>query len=207
MTQIAFDEPTHTYWLDGKKAVSVTESLRIAGLIEGIQYCSDEALWRGKAIHQAIHFYHKGTLNWHTLDERLIPYVRGYLRFIDDTKFIPKEWEKRIAIPHLNLAGTMDVRGLFPDGSEGLIDFKTGLQSSMGDWVGCQLALYDMGLGLITPPRKRYGLKLTGDNNYRLFHFVDPYDYTVALSAVNIANWRIKRHGNSRQTSRNKAHQ
>jgi hypothetical protein len=208
MTNIAFDEATHSYWIDGKKATSVTESLKLAGLIDGIQFASEEALWRGKAVHAAIHFYHKGTLNWDSLDERLVPFVRGYLKFIEDTGFVPEEWEKRVSIPHLILCGTLDVIGVLPDGSRALIDFKTGLQANMGEWVGLQLALYDMAMGLVTPARKRYGLKLMGENNYRLFPFTDPMDYTVALSAVNIANWRIRRHGkDTGQTSRNQDNQ
>lgn len=196
MTQIAFEEETHTYWLNGKKATSVTEALKLAGLIDGIQFASEEALWRGKAVHTAIHFYHKGTLNWDSLDERLAPFVKGYLKFIEDTKFVPQEWEKRVSIDQLNLAGTLDVVGIFPDGSQALIDFKTGMQANMSDWVGLQLALYDMALGLAAPPRKRYGLKLLGDGSYRLYPFTDPMDRTVALSAVNIANWRILKYGN-----------
>ena len=64
----------------------VTDVLRAAGLRDGMRFKSDaERKWyfaRGTAIHHATVLVDRGTLDWSTLDERIVPFVRAYEKFI-----------------------------------------------------------------------------------------------------------------------------
>lgn len=192
MAKVELDQATHTYRVGGKVISGITGLLRDAGIIKGVDYGSDEALWRGKLIHKALEYLNKGTLNWDTVDNEIEPYIRAYQQFQMDTGFKPRSWENSLYHPQLKYCGTYDVEGPAYNDDHWLVDTKTGLTSlAMSDWVGIQTAAQALLLPNSTK-YKRFGLKLTSEGKYNLIRYEDPEDYNAFVAIIALRNWRNK---------------
>lgn len=189
LEEIELNPDTHIYRVKGNIVPGITELLRGSGILKGAVHGSDEALWRGKIIHKALEYLNKGTLNFETVDESVLPYLTAYQKFRSDTGFTPKSWEISLYNPILKYCGTYDVEGLCGE-ERWLIDTKTGLvDRNMGAWVGIQTAAQC----LLLPNSmtyKRFGLKLTGEGKYNLIPFNDPNDFNAFIAIVALRNWR-----------------
>lgn len=210
---LLFDEQTHTYLLDGHEIPSVTQIMKVAGIIDGSFY-NDVGRLRGSAVHLATQYLDEGELNpengaldWASLDAEITPYVHAYVRFKQESGFVPEMIEKRVLHtrdvgkpPCIAYAGTLDRTGHFPctgspSGSYAILDIKTG---SIPKWAGIQLAAYAHALPPEIPIR-RFALQLKNTGKYKLQEFKDTDDYMAFYGACHIVQgqrlinqWRVK---------------
>lgn len=193
--QIDRDE-NHIYYVDGIKKTGATELLKNSGLIPGIEFVSEEALWRGSVVHEMCRLINKKTIDYSTIDPTIQPYGAAYESFLIDTGFQPRYWEQKLWHSTLDFCGQIDVLGQVKD-EWWIIDYKSSLNTrAIARWVGYQLALYQILVlrNYDTFPNisrlRRFGLKLMATGKYNLVPFSDPNDFSVALASINIKNGR-----------------
>lgn len=210
---LTFDEETHTYRLDGRVIPSVTQILKSAGVIDDSFY-NEEGRVRGTAVHLATQYLDEGDLEWESLDPEIIPYVKAYQKFKEESGFIPELIEKKVfkradssRASVIDYAGTLDRAGKFsPDfmpqsrqdffsSDYCLIDLKTG---AAPQWAGAQLAGY--AITLLPQMVRRFVLLLKKNGKYKLQEFKNPDDYSVFYGACHVVQgkeliqkyWRTK---------------
>lgn len=186
---VIYKEETQRPYVDGRRVLSVTDVLRINGMYDGFP-ASEYALWMGQARHKAIELWIKGTLDISTVHPEILPSVEAYLRFEEVTGFKPTDAEKECWNGGLRLASRLDLIGKFPDGSEAIVELKSGTVSKV---AGLQTAGQDIAMGL--PRRKRFGLSVPGSGVPRVVPFSSTDDYGVFLSCLNIAHWKMQNLG------------
>lgn len=184
---LAFEPIRHRYSLGTRELVSVTQALAESGLIDTRWYTEDAAI-RGTYVHAAIVLHHDNDLAEESLDPGLRPYFDAYRFFLDHSGFQVEAIEERVFNEALGIAGTLDLRGRFPDTpptATNVIDIKTGC---LPMWVGFQTAGYARMLPAGLPPlRRRWALNLQADGKYRLEPLTKRSDEGVFLAALTIA--------------------
>ncbi len=181
-TALRFDEAAHRYTLDGRELVSVTQALTEAGFIN-TQWYTEDAAMRGTYVHAAVALHAAGNLAEDSLDPILRPYFDAYLSFRLESGFVVAACEERVCDEAAGYAGTLDLRGQFPDQSGvDVIDIKTG---SIPPWVGYQTAAYAR--LVIGAPKRRWALNLRADGTYRLEPLKVRTDERVFLAALTVA--------------------
>jgi hypothetical protein len=190
---LEFDEPTHSYKLDGRPVPGVTS------VLDPLQKLDDippdvlaAAAEFGQHVHQACHLHNLDDLDWQSLDPRLALYVEGYRNFLADTGFQVIHSEKRVASKRCQYAGTLDLFGLLQR-RPSMIDIKS--TAALPRIVGPQTAAYSEALTETTGEKaaRRYCLHLgphLGARAYKLVEQKNPQDFTVFVSALNIYRWR-----------------
>ena len=187
------DHERHVYAIDGVRVPSVTDVLRVAGYADSTYYLGDEARWRGRAVHAALQYLEKGTLDWSSVDDQVAGRLRAYLKFKSDMKYVPMQTECVVSDPVRRYAGCLDTYGHM-DGKPAIIDFKTGAVPS---WAGLQLSGYRK--CVVDPDHcadrywPRYGLELRPDETYRLIPFRDVSEDALFLAAVSAFWWKLNR--------------
>lgn len=193
-TKVERDD-NHVYSVAGEKKPGATGLLRDAGLLRGLEYVDEAALWRGKVVHHACHLINKGTLDESTLDPEIKPYADAYRLFLSETGFEPHISEIMLYHGELDFCGQIDVVGIKPTMAGNpewwLVDFKSAQHTrTISAWVGYQTALYQLLLMHTFPMMKnikRFGLKLLGTGKYNLQPFTDPNDFSVAIATLNLS--------------------
>lgn len=192
------ERDTSAYHLDGKRLVSVTEALSLAGLVDYSKIEPDvleAASERGKRVHALT----AATDSGGAVDPELAAGVEGYLAayetFRADSGFAPVLVEHSMVNPRHRYAGTLDRLGWFGKGQLALIDLKC--MAAIPRWVGLQLAGYQLALSeeFEGQPIKRYALRLRPNGRYFLHRFSEHTDSLVFLSAVRIALFRVQHEG------------
>lgn len=139
-TTIEFNEKLHEYRVGGIITPSVSQILQANGLMENFRH-SERALNNGTAIHRALEYNDKGTLDIRSLDPRLAKCVQLWEKFkkeIDVCQIYGVE--KEVCFGAL-YAGTIDrVLGL-ENGKIMVLDFKSG---NPQPWAALQTAGYAM---------------------------------------------------------------
>lgn len=165
---LILDEPTHTYWEGKQKYDSVTEIIKFLGLSRNYDGISSFYAERGKAVHKAVEFLDKGTLDDGSVSDVLRPYVSGYKNFLKESGYKPKAWETMLGHPILRFAGTIDKVGYLND-RLGILDIKTS--KSLDACVEDQLCAYKLLWDEHHPDMPalwRYALQLKDDGTYSL---------------------------------------
>lgn len=186
-----FDELAHRYSVDGQELLGVTHTLDEAGLVDDFGW-TDATRERGAYVHAAIVLHHQGDLDIEALDGVLLPYVGAYLGFLDDSGFRVVGFEERVFSLALRCAGTLDLRGSFPDDPPfvtNIVDIKSG---TVPMHVGYQVAAYALLLPR-DPQRpivRRYALNLRSDGSYRLEPLTKASDETVFRAALTVVQAR-----------------
>lgn len=132
-----FRENDHTYWLDGKRLISVTQLLRKHGLTEDYGYVGEEVLRAkaayGQLVHEEIKEYtQNGTIG---MSAEFV----DYLRLIAQTHVKPIKVET--IVNNDIVAGTYDMLAMDKDGYV-LIDHKTTAKLNK-EALAWQLGLYN----------------------------------------------------------------
>lgn len=193
---VTLDQATHIYRLQigarSRILPSVTQALSV---IESFDHVPPEILEAarrfGTAVHTCIQLYNERDLDEPSLDERIVPRLAGYRKFLLETGFQVYRGEEIVHSAGLGYAGTLDLRGtLFR--SPALIDFKSG---AIPRTVGPQTAAYREALPDAHWRRRarRYCLQVL-DYDYRLIECKDPADFSNFLSALNV--YRFQRREN-----------
>jgi len=179
---IKLDDDGKQYDLDGVKLQRVTGFLGSFGFGKNPFY-TEMGRDKGTIVHECCYLLAQGVLDWDTVDPRILPKVKGYEKFLNDTGFKPERLEEMVYDVDLGIAGTYDQVGTFL-GRLSLIDIKNG---GFLKFHKLQTALY-----VIMLRRKgimildRYGLYLK-DNDYRLIKYPDREDEENALTLLKAA--------------------
>lgn len=140
-----FDEETHTYWQDGKEVPSVTSILAPLENFENVPWDKLQAAAEfGRHVHLAVDYLIKGVLDWDSLDEALVPYVKAADVWLAQTnpKIIASEF--RVYNERMRYAGTLDLLCELRVRTKTwihVIDWKSS--ASLPKAVGPQTAAYD----------------------------------------------------------------
>lgn len=189
LTASMYDNETRRPYRDGRRVLSVTDALKLAGMSDGFPV-AEYYLWMGTARHKAIELWTKGTLDLDSVHADILPSVEAYLEFERNTGFKPVAAEKEAWNDALRVASRLDLLGVFPDGHEAIVELKSGAVSKV---AGLQTAGQDIALGL--PRRKRFGLSVPGTGKPRVVPFTSSDDYGLFLSCLNIAHWKMQNLG------------
>ncbi|MEF2156429.1 hypothetical protein V3390_09370 [Luteimonas sp. FXH3W] len=192
MTDLQFDESTHTYKLNGRVIDSVTTILKPLSehIYRGVPRPQMEAAAQlGTAVHKMIELDCLGTLDVDGLHERVAPYFPTWQRFIAETGFKVLKTEQRVYSKDYDFAGTLDLYGEM-HGKTVLIDIKctAAVPATAGPQTAAyKLALEEAGLWWV---EERYVLQLPNPNDYRLAPLKDRGDIKTFLSCLTIHNWK-----------------
>lgn len=100
---------------DSAQYPRVTEVLREVGVApsyEGIDPAVVSlARERGIAIDRACDLIDIGDLDFDSVDDRLLPYLRAYQKFLDETGYIPEASQQAVVHTKYRYRGTCDMRG------------------------------------------------------------------------------------------------
>jgi hypothetical protein len=190
-SQLEFDAERHVYHVGSRRLASVTECLKIAGLIDASFY-TDFGRLRGHLVHQVIELHDQNDLNEDSVDPQLAPYLKAWQDFKGAANATWSHIEHRMADPALGVAGTMDRLGTV-NGHLAIVDAKSGHPAA---WIGPQTAGYALlaqANGLIPSARtvKRYGVFLRSSGDYRLVEYVNREDLGVFTAAATLAQWKL----------------
>jgi hypothetical protein len=176
--QIDFDAIKHEYFVEGRRYPSVTQIIAGCGLIEGMEWFTDDARERGKNIHLATQYYDEGDLDESTIDPAYLPYLEAYKKF--SRECFPKytHIEKRLYNALYGYAGTCDRVG-FLLGRNVIIDIKSG---SPARWHGLQMWAYRACLPQETP-FTCFGLYLRDNGTYKLEDYKNKNDIQIFRAA------------------------
>lgn len=152
----------------------------------------------GKALHAAIAWYLKGTLDWSTLDERIRDDVAEFAVFVRDTGFQPILWERMEVSHFLGFGGTFDLFGVMPKGPTpyAVIDTK---RRTVGEVTRLQLAAYQGLLSVATGMSERligrYGWTIrNGKAKLIAYPHTDRGDLNTIIGLASGVNW-ARRYG------------
>lgn len=185
---LTFNEREHLYELDGHRLPSVTQILAGMGLVSGSEFFTEAAKARGKAVHAAVHYLLKGTLNWKTVDPRLEPYLKAFGDFLA-SGFEPVGWETPLASRRHGYAGTPDLFGLWR-GLEAVPDFKSGIFQKHHpiQIAGYARLLHENGWGF---PQVRMVVSLKPDGRFAISQDDNPAQSDALwLAALNLYHWK-----------------
>jgi hypothetical protein len=161
-----YDDPTHTYTLDGKILPSITGILKKVGYVNTDWY-TPEARDRGSHVHLAIKFLNKGTLDWASVLDHYIGYVLAYQKLVKEWQFAVELFEVPMHHPDLLFGGTPDLIGTVFGNVPAIIELKTG---PVMKWTALQTIAQEMLMraresnGGIR--RRRWGVTLNADGTY-----------------------------------------
>lgn len=191
--ELQFDEATHTYTLNGRTLLSVTQVLKAAGLTEYLDRIPPDVLekarQRGVAVHAACQFLDEGDLDWNTVHPSIIGYVHAWEKFKTDTGIVFTEIEKRRYHPLYLFAGTPDRVGIL-NGRPCIPDIKT---YEAPEWGGIQTAGYEIMLrSKEIPLYDRYAVHLKDDGKYKITQYKDSEDGKMFMACLAVAQWKLK---------------
>ena len=183
-SRLQFDADRHVYTLDGREVLSVTQILKVAGLIDS-RFFNVDARDRGTYVAQATHFMDEGVLDIDSLDPALVPYCRAWSKFLKESNAEVIQSEYRVFNLTHGYAGTLD-RWLILNGKDTVIDIKTGGSAL---WHPIQTAGY---ASCIRTHLSRGCVYLNDDGSYKLKLHKDPGDFGVFSAAMVLAKWKTE---------------
>jgi len=195
---LSFDESLHKYTWHGNTVPSVTQILNVLGCYEGVPVDALAiASARGTAVHKATELYDMGVLDWATVDDEVLGYLEGYIKFIDDYKPEIISIEERMYHDKLGYAGTPD-RFYVIKGSLACVDLKSSfkLMPATAPQTAAYVELKNQGLKSTDKIKKRYGLRLSKDGNYELKEYKSPTDFSLFISCLNVVRWKQEHNKN-----------
>jgi hypothetical protein len=166
---LSFNEAEHAYYLDGAPLPHVTAVLEAAGLIN-YAFLGDRRevyLARGKAVHELTQRDDEGNLTEADVPSPVRGYLGAWRAFKRDYAFIPRLIEHRVFHEQYRYAGCLDRTGHVRDGTEWLLDLKTG---DAPEATRYQLAAY---AACLPHPRTRLRrcVELHEDASYRVIAY------------------------------------
>lgn len=130
-----YDPITHIYKNNGIVIPSVTSILKDVGIIDfsRVPYKKlEEGRDRGDKVHEMTRLYDLGVLDMSTVDDRLLPYLEAWKRFLRDTGFEIIDIEKRVDSEKYWFAGRLDRVGMLNEKLT-IIDIKSGQMYKSND--------------------------------------------------------------------------
>lgn len=205
LSALTYDDATHTYRVGAVTLPGVTSILdlvpprsvflaKMAALGEKGRETLAYARQLGTAVHSACHYYDEGTLDRVSLDERVVPYLEGWIRFREESEFEVIGMETCVAHITMGYAGRYDRKGRRRGHTRKvLLDIKTGLPSTA--CAGPQTAAYveaELSQAGIWESYDRLSIHLPGDGTYKEFPHTDRGDFDVFKAALTIRNYALR---------------
>jgi hypothetical protein len=197
---VEFFSDDHSYRMpDGRKVMSVTQILSLAGLVnyEGIPAAILEyAAWRGTMVHQVTNLHDQGIdveANY-DIPEEILPYYRAWVDFKLEFDFIPDlaeiERPRVVTVRGIEYAMTPDAPGTMR-GIPTVVE-KKATAAVHATW-GIQLAGYEMGLKRPAGYRtyQRIAVQLKKDARCKVIPFEAATDHDLFQHAHAIAAWKL----------------
>lgn len=174
---ITFDAELHRYYAeDGTRLRSVTEILRLAGLVDATHHFPAKAAF-GNRVHEACAGRDRGDMSADGLDPKVGYRLVAWWMYRETACIKVLEIEKVVGSKELGYAGTLD-RVVELDGDKWVLDLKTG---SPCPWHQLQLAAYALAYGR---PMRRMAVYLKPDCEVRTREFIAESDYEEFLRAL-----------------------
>ena len=191
-----FEEDGHQYYLSKVPGewVNVPSVTQVVDQLHNFTGSPGAAAERGTLIHKACELLILGTLDWSTVDDSILPEVKTFAAWWEQSRFKPLLVEGVVGSWRHKFAGRLDLFGVWKTGLA-LIDFKTGNEYPAYKFqtAGLEIALWEMiGLPLGTkrlPKIQRYCLYLKGDKARPVQH-EDPRDHARFLAALTCSHTR-----------------
>jgi hypothetical protein len=192
---LEFDREAHRYFVSGVRMPSVTQALTFTRLIDyrGVpEEVLEAAARRGRRVHSAMHYYCQNDLVLDSVGPQTMPYVQAGRDWILRTGFGAQHVEQPLFNAVRRVCGTPDARGAFPDGSLGLVDWKTTGLKSPGHAI--QTAAY---VDMLPEPRRwrRIVVYLRPDGSHDAVEYPQANflaDRGVFYSALQCLWWTIE---------------
>ena len=184
--ELTFDPENHQYWLRGKQIPSVTWVLRVEGVIDD-RYYTDYGLVRGIAVHKGCELIAKGTVDWRSVDYRILPYLEAYQDFLQKTGFIPEIIEKPFINEDLEYGTKPDQIGTW-DSQKTVLELKTG---KIPKWACLQTAGQAMAVCPQPTTIKRMAIELKADGTWMPQFYDDAEDLGIFMMMLGSAVWKL----------------
>lgn len=192
MDTVEYDDPTHTYRVNGVVFPSVSTVL---GMFADFSRVPKDVLEYkrkiGKATHKAIELYEATTLDVDSVDPTVMPYLESYIKFQTMKPFQVVAAEQIVYSKKHRIAGRLDFNVVF-DGSPDIWQIDAKCVAQMAPETALQTSAYvacweEMGRDKI---KRRGGLQLQPDGSIaKLFPYKDKSDFQVYLNALNLYRW------------------
>lgn len=201
MSVFTFDEPSHTYTLDGHRLPSVTQILE--PIKPDFSMVPPDVLERkrqfGTAVHLACELDDLGELDDDATDAEIMGCVQAWRRFKSDTSAQIVLNEQRLYHPALRFAGTVDRVAFLrlqadTSGAPWVLDLKTGVEPH--PTYGAQLSGYLLLLnaqpeeGVMPSGTRRATVHLDASGTYRFHRFPNPNDEAAFMACLSIHHWK-----------------
>lgn len=195
---VHFERDAHAYMENGRQIMSITQAIKIAGLIDYSMVPPETlayAAWRGSMVHQACAVIDRGEdLYEYDVPEACIPYIEAYLRFVREMRFVPDpEWIEKPIIATIyghRVATTPDAIGTI-DGIPTVVERKA-TAAKHASWAvqtaGQALALRAGGIQI----RQRIAVQLLKTGKYSLDPHEDRTDFDTFGDTYRLAAWKLK---------------
>lgn len=185
------DRASHTYELDGKRLVSVTDALSLIENFDGIPAAKLEAArYRGEAVHAAINRFNRENVFTLLPEETGYGHLVAWTRFLDETGAVVIASEQAMWHAKLRYAGTPDCvlswgrRIVVPD-----VKATYAVPATVGPQCAAYAELY---YDRYHKRPDRYCVHLRADGSYELHPRKDPNDFSIFLSCLNLYRWLEK---------------
>ena len=203
MPELELDIDSHRYTLDGVTIPGCTSVLAAMGATPGFNFLSPADLEfyrsRGHAVHSAVEYSIKGTLDRRTVVDEVRPYITGWEKAVKDLGIEVLEIngepfvEKPLSHPVFRYGVKPDVVARIGNQS-GAIEIKA--TSAHAPATGIQLAAQLIAIRHVMPKigDMRVGLRLLPEEPYYDFrYYVERSDESTWISFMNSYNW-LKSH-------------
>lgn len=201
MLEVELEPESHRYTLDGVTIPGCTQVLTAMGATPGFNFLTPDQLEfyrsRGHAVHSAVEYSIKGTLDHRTVVDEVKPYLEGWKRASEELKIEVLEFggepfvEKPLSHPIFRYGVKPDVIGRIGK-QTGLIEIKA--TSVHCPATGIQLAAQLIAVrNIMKIGTMRMGLRLLPEAPYYDFkYYTERSDEAVWLSLLNGYNWLTK---------------
>ena len=182
----------HVYRADGVMVPGVTQVLSIfADYARVPRHVLEAKRILGRAVHKAIELYEADSLDPDSVDEAVMPYLEGWIRFSSDRPLRILATECVVYSKKHRYAGRLDLVVAFLDNPDlwCLLDAKCVYD--MVPETALQTAAYGQAYQetFDRTIRRRGGLQLKPDGSYRYFPYEDRTDLNIFLNALAIRAW------------------
>ncbi len=185
-SKLELDESTHTYTLDGRRLISVTQALSI---LDNRWKIDPFYLERGRLVHLATEYYDRDELDDSTVDPQIQPYFDAYIKFGMDTGFKPTHIELKLFHPEYFYAGKIDRIGHL-NGCLVIIDLKSGAKASQADLLQ-GASYFELAKINNIPVKKVFDLYLNENGTYKLEPIENPkLLLRIFLAALTLTRWK-----------------
>jgi len=134
----------HKYFVEGRMRPSVTQIIHSQ---LGIEYYHDTDFYkeRGSEVDRCIGLLIDGNLDWDSLDDRIVPYLKQFDAFLQTSRFQVLAHNLFVYHPELHYAGEFDLIGIMESKPDQLVEIDLKVGSKMPHYA-LQTGMYGSAL-------------------------------------------------------------